>query len=425
MPREPKRRFFLAWLPLIVCVVFVVVHATPTPLTDEWLFLRGAMKWSQSEPSIASFSDALVWRIYDHIVVIPFLIYLPVASLFGYDNRALVLVTIVCYAVLLWTLQRRFDPPAYVLFFLSLVIFSPARYMDFLWGFEFTLALSVLFSVLGLHVLDSIRTTDRGPRQVIKTTAGLALLACSVLSSAGGLAGWLAAVPLITMKGLGRRSTTFILLGLVLAGVGLHWLTHAEPRPIHIDSRTGLVVATAFGASIWSMPVGLTSFTFNVLSVTGGSIVLAAVCAFVRASLQRNLAEIALPISLVVFSVIAAVAISIRREYLGNWQLQFVVPGVCGAILATHTMWRLHKTRIDKTVWIVVCGWVSLSCAGYYDAFRVQGPSFHEYARSIERYMLTYEARPDQPLPYPPTGGWNIDRDMIEFLKSHDHPLFR
>lgn len=136
------RRFrwptLLLLVPLAAAVVYVAKFATATPLTDGWIMLGAAVDlhkhgWSLHELRSIQFQHD------QHLLVVPHLIYFPLEELVHFDTRALIAVTLLCFAVQLAVFRFQLVKDDLAAFPIALLLFSPSHYMEFHWGFQFAL----------------------------------------------------------------------------------------------------------------------------------------------------------------------------------------------------------------------------------------------------------------------------------------------
>src|SRR6185436_2565935 len=120
-PEDYRRWLKHLWLlPFLVTLVFAALFSGPFPFIDEWLFLQNAMIVASDGLHLSKLS----FHIYDHPIYLSSLLYLPLGSIFKYDSRALIGVTIACFAVMLWTVQRRSALNWWQLAVLALAVFG-------------------------------------------------------------------------------------------------------------------------------------------------------------------------------------------------------------------------------------------------------------------------------------------------------------
>jgi hypothetical protein len=429
---EDVARQRLALVAALICIasaaLFVVVYATPMPLTDEWLFLRAVIALERLD--LTSFEswraawDVAALTIYEHCVAVPFLIYWALASVVNFDNRAFVAITLAGFVVQYLVYLRHVLRSHLAVLPIALVLFSPAHYVEFLWGFEFTLSLSILFPMLGLVALDRISGSDGRRALVGKLVSGLGLVTLGALSSAAGALGFVAAAGLLVVKPL-PRTTRALAVGVsaVAAAVALYGLSSA--RSLRVDAGKVLQALTAFGALITGSPVGLTEFQIDDLSLSGLAIVAASAVVVARALVLKRLPAIALPLSFVLLGALSIAAIALNRDWLGNWHLQHALPALCGAYAAAVLLRRLDTSIYASAPLYVLTALLLLSPVGYYMGFSQYGPQYHAYVRSIEDYARRFVDEPDLKKPFPPTQVWDLDVEMVSFLKSRGHPSLR
>lgn len=417
---------FLPWLPFVGACLFVWMFGRPTPLTDEWNLLRGALRLSQAH-TLGETIDALVWFSYTHCVIVPFLFfYVPIEFLTGFDSRALMILTLLCHASILVTLARRLAPPPWVLLLVGLVLFSPARYVEILWGFEFTIALSIAFPVWALYVLDGTAAADDARTFTRQVGTATLLLVLGVLSSAGAFLGFGAAIVVVAVKSLTLRRRALAAGSILAMGTLLYLLmAHRVEATGQVATSPFLGLLTCAGGTLVSGPVAFEQFSWNTTTWLGLGVIVAAVLLVVRAARLGFLHEVALPVGLIAFGLLASTAIAVNRAYIANWHLEHMLPTIGGTLVLAWVSWQRSGRRIDQAL----CAGVScamLSCiVGWSYGFRTGGPEFNEYARSIEHYIATYERDPGQAMPFPPMGPWSIDYPMIAFLREFDHPVLR
>jgi hypothetical protein len=413
-------------IPALVLIAFIGRYATAMPVTDEWFFLRAVAALEQvSWSSLSQIFQLLPYKIYDHHVIIPFLLYWPVSELSNFDNRALLAITFAAWTAILllfryavirsvgWTL------PA------ALVLFSPARYMEFLWGFQFTLALSVLFPLLGLAVLGSITSDDGIAGEARKFIAAIGLILLGTLSSAGGFFGFVGAIVMLSMQRLPRGHRLFLLELLIAVMLAVYFLLMRDSGRIPVvDIRNILFIFTAVGAAITGMPDAFREFAVNARSLAGAGVMLLMGLAIIAAARRRILPALALPAGIFTFSICSVAAIAVARQYLGNWHLVYAVPAVCASYAACFVVFRELRSAAAAQLCLSATALMMCALVGYYAAFADYGPEYNSYVRTIEQYARSYLANPSQPKPFPLTGGWDLNADMVWFLAAKHHAVF-
>ncbi|MBV8751467.1 MAG: hypothetical protein JO328_01245 [Hyphomicrobiales bacterium] len=410
---------------LIATVLFAYLYSTATPLTDEWIFLHAAIDLHSLDwHSWADWKRAL--EIYpfkpgDHVLALPFAIYLIGSELSNYDQRVEIAITIATLIAQIAAYRSVVSKSAWMTFVLSVIIFNPARYMDFLWGFEFHEALSIMFAILGVAALRRLGSSDYGFWRTI--VIGLALMAAAILSSAAGYFGLLGAAAMVSVMRIEARCKFAALAIIAAAFIALYVLLRPPSHALIADwHREAFYVLTALGGVLWSSPVGLFSFPINVRSVTGAVLILLFIITLWRAWNLHRVSEIAFPLGLVVFGLFGAAAIGVNREYLGNWHLQFVAPAVCGIFMCAWVVSKRTQLRIDLLAAVVI---LVGAVMGAREAFLIHGPAYNAYVRSIERYILNFTPNSPQPKPYPARPPqWDVDQTMVGFLKTRHHVLF-
>jgi len=420
-----RMKALLVALPPALTLLFVKLYATPMPLTDEWLFLRAVISLERAS-SMSEIWASLPFKIYDHHVIVPFLFYWPIAEVSNFDSRALICLTMIAYGVILLVFRFSMLKSTFASIPVALILFSPSHFMTFLWGFTFTFALSIVFPVLGLAIFNRLGKATSSVKATAIIASGISLCTIGTLSSAGGFFGFPAALVLIWSKQIRRRTRIIASSAVSLIGMTLYFtLFHDPGRQVVFGLREALFTFTAFGSAIWGSPVGLTEFSLNAASLTRIMLITIMVLILIRAAIGGQLSTIAFPLSLFLFSLLAVTAIAVSRPYLGNWHIQYALPGVSAVYTAAFVLWQSDRTAKSRTLCIVSGVILTATIAAYYTGFSRRGPEYNAYVRSIESYAVTYFLVPYQPKPFPPTGGWDLDATMVGFLKARGHSVFK
>ncbi len=418
-------------VPLLAALVFVQMFAGPLPLTDEWTYTHALREihdidWD-SDTAWSQFRAAYPTRHSEHLVGVPFVLYAPIVELFNYDSRWIIRLTVGCFTLIGLIVWRRLIPEPERLFPVLLLLLCPSHFMEFLWGWQVTLTLSILFPLAGLAALDQISSAEKPAHVARVVMIGTVLIVLGTFSSAGGFFGFPAAIFLMALKPIRwrRRVWSIAFLGVVAGVIYQLFLSKTSPHEITIGAREFWYVLTALGATLWGSPVGLTEFQFDARSAGGLLIVGSTVALGVRAFVTRATPQVALAMSVVLFGYLCVIPIAIARPYLGNWHLQYALPAVFGAYAFAV---RLH--RHDTTLWTKIPGMtlgaLMMSClVGYHQGFTQHGPAYREYTKAIEDYTLNHLPYPERRPPYPPQGAnRDMDAHLTLFLAAQGNPVF-
>ncbi len=415
-------------LPVLAAAWFVAQFSTAMPLTDEWFFLRAVIALDEIDltpGNLGRILQLIPYKIYDHDVVVPFLLYWPIAELSNFDNRALLVLTLTIWTIILVVFRYFVVRSLWWTLPVAAVLFSPARYMELLWGFQFTIALSILFPVLGLVVLSRIGPDDSAGVQLRKALGAIALIVLGTLSSAGGFFGFIGAIVLLSLQRLPRTSKLMLLELLTGAMLVIYFLLMRDSGRVPVvDLRNILFILTALGASILGMPDAFTQFGLDARSVTGAAVVLAMLAAVLIAVRGRILPALALPAGIFAFGLTSVAAIAVARQYLGNWHLAYAAPAVTAAYMAAYIVFRDLRSVAAAQLCLSAMTVLMLAIFAYYNGFTEYGPQYNSYIRSIEQYARGYLANPSQVKPFPGTGGWDLDANMVWFLAEKRHEVF-
>lgn len=415
--------------PAIAAILFVQDFATPFPLTDEWFFVRAILTLQDADcHSLAGIAHALTslpTKFGEHCVTVPFLFYWPIAEWTHFDSRWAICLTLAAFAVQAALFHRVLGRSPWWTLPIVLILYCPSHFMEFLWGWQFTLAFSIAFPLCGLVVLDRVPLAGGWRAQLGHIAAAIGLILLGVGSSAGGFLGFPSAMLLLALKPMPRaaRIGWIVLIGLI-AGAVFAAVMHAPEGPSSAVTTAILFVATAVGGTIWGSPVGSFEFDLDARSATG--LVLAAALALVvlRGWRIGVLSRLALPLAMSAFGWLCIATIAMSRPYLGNWHLQYALPATCGVYAAAQVLWR-----IDRTAWSGVPCFGSLAllvCClpAYGHGFRVDGPEYRQYAQNIALAVKRNLMHPDAPKPYPDQGPWDMNAELLLFLSANGHAVF-
>ena len=413
-------------VPFLALIAFIGSYARPMPVTDEWFFLRAVVALDQVPWSnLSRIIQLLPYKIYYHDVIVPFLLYWPVAELSNFDNRALLAITLAAWVIVLLLFRYSVIRSAWWTLPLAVLLFSPGRYMEFLWGWQYTQVLSVLFPVLGLSVLGSISGDDNSTSEIRKLIVALGFLLLGTLSSAGGFFGFIGAIVMLSIQPLPGGHRLFLLELLIAFMLAVYFLLMRDSgQAPAINLRNILFVLTALGSAVLGMPEAFREFGLDLRSLTGAAVILLTGAAFMLAARRRMLPALALPAGIFTCSICSVAAIAVAREYLGNWHLEYAVPAVCACYAACYIVFREQRSVAGAQLCLSAAALMMLSLVGYYSGFADYGPEYSGYVRTIEVYARSFLANPSQPKPFPLTGGWDLDADMVWFLAERKHAVF-
>src|SRR5262245_60121504 len=143
---EGLRSELVLLAPLIAAVVFVLKFAGALPLTDEWNYthairaLDGVDLWSRA--GLAEAVRLYPMRHGEHLVGVPFLVYWPLAEWTHFDSRWIIGLTVAGFTAQMLIFRRWVVRSALAMLPIALVMFCPSHFMEFLWGWQFTVTLS-------------------------------------------------------------------------------------------------------------------------------------------------------------------------------------------------------------------------------------------------------------------------------------------
>ncbi len=420
----------LLLVPVIATIVFVQKYASPFPLTDEWFFARAILTLQEADcHSLSGIAHALTLlptKFGEHCVTVPFFFYWPLAEWTHFDSRWAIYLTLASFAVqaaLYGTLLGR--SPWWTLP-VVLILFCPSHFMEFLWGWQFTLAFSIVFPLGGLVVLDRIPVASGWRSQSRYVAVGLGLILLGTGSSAGGFLGFPCAILLLLLKPIPWKARIgwMALLALIAGSIFVAFM-HAPEGESSFGITTLLFMATAVGGTIWGAPIGTFEFALDFRSVTGLAIAAATLALAARAWRLGLLPRIALPLAISAFGWLCIATVAMSRAYLGNWHLQYALPATCGAYVTAHVLWRIDRTAWSAVPLVGSCALLLGSATTYPHAFAEDGPDYRQYSRSIENAVMRNLTHPNVHKPYPDQGPWDMNAELLLFLSANGHAVFK
>ncbi len=429
----PRRSVRWRWWSLLAglllgAILFVKAYSSPMPSTDEWFFTKSIVAMQHFDlhtaAGIKGAVKAMPKHFATHWVIVPFLVYWPIAEWTGFDSRWFMYITVlgfVAEALLFW--RFLFERSLWA-FPVALLLLGPSHYMELLWGWQITLALSILFPLAGLVVIDRISPEQRAWKQALIVFTGLALCLLGLLSAAGGFFGFPCAVLLLFLKRISARSKV-VLLAVALAAtvVAYEKLMHGSAQHLVLGERQVGMALTALGGTIWGTPIGLFQFPLGVYSVTGILVVACILVVVRRADILDALPDLALPISITSFGLLCTLSIAMAREALGNWHLQYSLMAVCGAYAAAYRLRKIDKSWFSAVPFLTLLALLLLNVVAWWRGFTEFGPIYRAYIHETDQHALHFLTDPRAPKPY--VGMMDVNANMMLFLSAHHHPVFQ
>jgi hypothetical protein len=411
-----KRAFALIFVlaPVIATAFFIGHFSSPFPLTDEWALVRDAMHAERGEWS------SFLWRINGHPLIVPFLVYWPIAELFRFDGRAQIGVTVVCLVLQLLLFQRSSRATLPEMIPASILLFGLSHWMEFLWGMQMAFALGVTSAVWGLWMLNQYLMTGSSTRLL----GAMALVIIGALCYGGGVLSFLSATFLMIVRSSPFSRKLAAAIATIAVGFAIVALFSQAP-PMTIEPyRDVLFLLTALGALIIGSPVGIIHFEWGTLPMIGVVVALVA-CWGILFGLRDRSGEQPFYVAILILGITSLAAVSVTRPYLGNWHLQLALPAIYGAYGLWLTAAKTNPLSPLTRTGFALC--TTLLCGvliADYTGFAREGPSYRKYIAGIERYALNYETGHTSPPPYPVPDGWDLNQDMLNFLKRKHNGLF-
>ena len=210
----------------ILCAIFV--YGVPVPYWDQWELVPMLQRLNNHSLQIAD-----LWaQQNEHRILLPRAVMLLLAKLTGWNiyfeflaSYAIAFTTF----VLLWSMLRRtFDGklPIWIAVALSLVVFSPIQYENWLWGWQ------IQFFMANLGVVAAAWSLHRWPDSYKGLAVAIAAAAFSSFSLSSGLFLWIAMVPLLIFAGPRNWRHILIWCASSAAVFSLYFHNYVKP-PVH------------------------------------------------------------------------------------------------------------------------------------------------------------------------------------------------
>lgn len=217
----------LVCLPALILVGLLVKYAVNVPFWDQWELVTIFEKWHAGTLGFADFFA----QHNEHRVLFPRLIMFALAVATGWNTLYEVAVNVVLAAATFWFLWQvikatfdsariRFVAAASV----SLVIFSPLQFENWMWGWQIQWFLNVLGLVVAVWALSAWQTKNKWAAFIVAVIAA----GVATYSLASGFFVWLVCVPLLWF----RKDLRPLLWAWVTAAavvVGSHYIGYVDP----------------------------------------------------------------------------------------------------------------------------------------------------------------------------------------------------
>lgn len=396
-----------------ICVLCAYRYAIAFPVTDDWAFAVNAMliergNWSE-----------LIWHINGHPTIAPFLVFWPMAELSHYDSRCMIAVTILCLALQLLLFQRVSGARGIELLPAALLLFGLSHWMEYQWGILMTLAMGQTAALWALFWFNRFLTN----KQVWPLVLAFVLAGLSIGSYAAGPTCLAAAMALVVLR---PNSIRLKLSALALLAVLFTTSYLAVPKALYVFdfTKVALYLLSSIGALTIGSDVAILISGWSLLASIGLISALLTATAVLAAGWRLRDEREAFFVSGIILSLVSMAAVALSRTYMGNWHVQLGLP----VLLGMYGLW-LCNLRHRPHAWLRKSGTAAsaaILCAtliGDYQTWTVRAPAFRTYLGWIEAYSLNYDPKAPKPYP-PPVPKWDINPDILGFLKAKGHSSF-
>ncbi len=397
-----------------ICVVCAYRYAIAFPITDDWAFAVNAMliergNWSE-----------LIWHINGHPTIAPFLVFWPMAELSHYDSRCMIAVTILCFALQLLLFQRVSGARGIELLPAALLLFGLSHWMEYQWGILMTLAMGQTAALWALFSFNRFLTD----KQLRPLALSVVLAGVSIGSYAAGPTSLAAAMVLTVLRPNSIR-LKLSALGLLAVLFAASYFAVQKAHYVFDLTKVALYLLSSIGALTIGSNSAILVTGWSLLASIGLATAFVTAAAVVAAGWRLRDESEAFFVSGLFLSLISMAAVSFSRTYMGNWHVQLGLP----VMLGMYGLW-LCNLRYRPQSWFRKSGAAAsaaILCAtliGDYETWTVRAPAFRTYLGWIEAYSLNYAPKAPKPYP-PPVPKWDINPEILAFLKSKGHASLR
>lgn len=419
------------WLTLVACllppaalVILVQRFWINVPFGDQWELIEHIQLLVSAELSLPD-----LWSQHnEHRLFFPRAVMLGLAWASSWDTRYEMAFSVVVAAAsfgALWLLIRRTFPagrwwvPATVAVATSLVVFSPAQWENWLWGWQIQWFMNV-FALLCAVVVLALWPRNRPAWQAVALGAVAALL--GHYSLANGLFIWLACLPLLVFD---QRYRHLVGVWVVAGGLSTAAYLNNYEKPGNHPAYSEFFAQPAESWEYVTVYLGRLYFENQLWASLAGSALLVTflgLCGWLVLGRREMLLQAAPWLAVGFYALLSALVTAIGRAGFGAEQANSSRYTTIGLLftLGTLTLFTLlaggpGRSPMDSRVWpaIGLAPWLlvgALLVLDYPDQIgsMVQWHDFREASRSC----LLAASSPDEPcltLLYPPGGDQIFD----------------
>ncbi len=348
----------LALMPFLYLVWLAADLSIDVPFWDQWELVPRLQNLHAG-----TFTIDDLWRQHnEHRPVFPILWMLALARLSDWNvhlevatNVALGAGIFLIYVRYLFTAWRsRGDTPLWLLPLLSLLIFSPFQWENWLWGWQISALMGAFAMIAGLYLLAG------SDRSAVRFAAALACGVWSTYSFAAGLVYWVVGPIAIALGARDRRrvraAAWAVVGGLTLASYFYQYHQPSGPSMLsNFSSVAAVVQLVAYFLKYVGAPVGAYKSVVAALSGIAITMVFSALALHLRARWREPAILFPLLVGLLVMGVAAISATG--RAWLGTNQALASRYGTIGlhlwcaaAVLAVEGL-RGHAVAARRSAW--------------------------------------------------------------------------
>lgn len=378
--------------------ILLAVNSVNAPFWDQW---RYAGLLDKLHSGTLTFHD--LWQQHnEHRILVPEVIQLCLAVLTHWNVRYEVFLNFAAvagtYALLVGIMWRSLTNRlafALVSIVLSLVLFSPLAYINWIWGFDFVWFFSALCTVGTVWALQRWHN-KANPTFNVWFWVAAAIAVAGTYSLGNGLLVWPACLLMLWLQGADKKIwLTWILIGTAAVGLYFYHFTFSGDLVLSIFWHQPLE-ALQYLVMFLGHNFGATDFAAG---FAGTILLLAAIGCTINAIVYKRLVKLAPMLTLAAFGIMTGLlAITSRLHAFGVEQSMsysyvtassmFVV-GVIGLIGATIEQHARTVLRWPAT-WLLVIG-CSIGVllyplgTGYVDGYLTGAQKMHEQSMHLQK----------------------------------------
>lgn len=405
----------ISLIPVVLAYFYVLYFGVNVIVNDEWEIVATIDKIFSGNCSF----NHLIQPHNEHIIFFPqiFMILLAILSKFNNLVESYTILFLLVTALFIYYLyfKKSFSLRKVGFGFIPIpfLVFNLRQHGNMLNGFQLTFIFALMFSLLAFYFIFIL---SQSKRLIIKNTSFIAATICATIaaySSSMGMFVWIAGLIQILIS-LKRRKSK-IIYSIVWFCMGLmEWIIYVllTRGRVQIDIKNIINKFPDFLKYFFRL-IGNSLFGNSILSLISGVVVIIIiVLCIIIIKKNKRLIENSFSLSLIVFSLLTVLSITIGRALLKSRvpypsrYTTFTILLIIALYMILLDLNLFTKGRLYKILRIVLVGLIILSTfISYYECLAV-GQKFNAHRREQAFILYTYKTQPTEILRriYPPSG---------------------